>query len=259
MAKQSRGKIYPTYIKHKSINGNDTCEIGGEIHQLCERCNKFKLMTEEFFEYRLFSKCFKPHCKDCKHWKPSRKDNPGNIGTSLAHFNEKGELLCRNCDIHKIEDEFNIDGRQKYRNFKSLVCKECENLRSSNKYDNVEISVEKHLKKLLTGCKQRVKPEKKTGSTRGKECSITYEDLFSLWKKQQGLCAISGLQMTTIVGRGKYIYNISIDRIDSNISYIPSNIQLVCSIVNLMKNTLSLEELIFFCNAIIKNNESKNS
>lgn len=79
--------------------------------------------------------------------------------------------------------------------------------------------------------------------------------LLDLYKKQKGLCAISGVPMTYTCGKGVVDTNISIDRIDSDQGYEEGNIQLVCRRVNLMKLNKNKEDLLFWCRSIIENNE----
>lgn len=88
---------------------------------------------------------------------------------------------------------------------------------------------------------------------RGLTIDIDYKYLYELYKKQEGKCAISGLQMTYYVGAGRNHYNISVDRIDSNCGYIKGNVQLVCAQVNMMKAEMNYEELYTFCEAIVNN------
>lgn len=57
--------------------------------------------------------------------------------------------------------------------------------------------------------------------------------------------------MTTERGEGTVYTNASIDRIDSSKGYTLDNVQLVCNIVNLMKNTLSIDELCDWCKSIV--------
>lgn len=59
--------------------------------------------------------------------------------------------------------------------------------------------------------------------------------LSQMYESQAGRCAVSGLEMTRVFGRGRVYTNISIDRIDSSIGYEPGNVRLVCLAVNLMK------------------------
>ena len=73
-----------------------------------------------------------------------------------------------------------------------------------------------------------------------------------VYEKQQGLCAISKVPLTCIkIPNHKRIHtNLSIDRIDSNLDYTMSNIQLVCAIVNVMKSNLTMDEFKVWIQAI---------
>ena len=83
---------------------------------------------------------------------------------------------------------------------------------------------------------------------------LSLDYVMGLYHAQHGCCALSGEPMTWTVGKGRIPTNISIDRIDSSKGYVSGNIQLVCAIVNCMKNEYSQEEFIEFCaKVVIKN------
>ena len=96
------------------------------------------------------------------------------------------------------------------------------------------------------------------------ELNITPRDLYAMFKKQGGLCALSGRPMTFYTSsrlrslkehrhrREENYFNLSIDRIDSLKDYTVDNIQLVCSCVNIMKWEISQDMFIDFCKAIAK-------
>jgi uncharacterized protein YlxP (DUF503 family) len=65
-----------------------------------------------------------------------------------------------------------------------------------------------------------------------------------MYEKQNGQCAVSGVPMTVGKLQGRVPTNISIDRIDSDKSYELDNIQLVCTTVNMMKNDMTMDELV---------------
>ena len=79
----------------------------------------------------------------------------------------------------------------------------------------------------------------------GKKEMIAY--VKNLYDQQKGLCAISGLPMTTKVGTRAAWKNsnvVSIDRIDSDLLYQPGNIHLVCWWVNHWKNDMPMSTFI---------------
>jgi transcription initiation factor TFIIIB Brf1 subunit/transcription initiation factor TFIIB len=67
---------------------------------------------------------------------------------------------------------------------------------------------------------------------------IDLDYLIDLYHKQDGKCAITGIEMCHIFGNPR---TISIDRIDSNQGYIEGNVHLVCQWVNLAKSKYSLD------------------
>ena len=84
---------------------------------------------------------------------------------------------------------------------------------------------------------------------------IPVEYLLELLEQQQNKCAVSGIEMTfTKKTDGIKVHtNLSIDRIDSSKGYEIGNIQLVCAIVNIMKSTLTMDELNWWCYEIVRN------
>lgn len=104
------------------------------------------------------------------------------------------------------------------------------------------LSAENYLKYALRDAKSRAKYLKR-------DFDIDLNFLISLYKKQNGLCAISKELLTwnSGTGRHKNPYNISIDRIDSSKGYTKENVQIVCYMVNLMKNNMNMNEFISWC------------
>jgi hypothetical protein len=83
-----------------------------------------------------------------------------------------------------------------------------------------------------------------------KQVSFEKTDLLELWKKQKGLCALTGWEMTTRQNTGHVLTNMSIDRIDSTVGYELSNVQLVCDSANKAKNSLTEKDFVALCKAV---------
>lgn len=79
---------------------------------------------------------------------------------------------------------------------------------------------------------------------------LTLECVMNLYHEQHGKCALSGIPMTHIAGRGRVATNISIDRIDSSRGYEERNIQLVCCAVNIAKSNWPQEVFIELCQQV---------
>ena len=80
---------------------------------------------------------------------------------------------------------------------------------------------------------------------------VTLDQLVELWLMQDGRCAISGVVLTHHNdGSGLKDFNASIDRIDSNLGYIPGNVQLVAYRANMLKQALSTDMLYWWVKTI---------
>ncbi len=129
-------------------------------------------------------------------------------------------------------------------------CKECRK-KSYHLRRSPEDNLEKLLNQRLIDLKTRTKKKRVKYDT---ILDFDLQYLLELWKKQEGKCAVSGISMTHILFNGHSKTNVSIDRVNSNKGYTKNNIQLVCSIVNKMKLDMNIDELVYFCNKILKHN-----
>lgn len=85
--------------------------------------------------------------------------------------------------------------------------------------------------------------------------SIDIEYLRKLYKKQKGLCALSGVQIDfaeTGILHGQGFSTASLDRIDSSTGYIEGNVQWVHKKINVMKMALKQEEFVEYCDLVSK-------
>jgi len=74
--------------------------------------------------------------------------------------------------------------------------------------------------------------------------NITKEQAWEQFQKQDGRCALSGIELVLALPLAKS--TASLDRIDSNRGYTSDNIQWVHKTVNLMKNALTEKEFLDF-------------
>lgn len=89
------------------------------------------------------------------------------------------------------------------------------------------------------------------------EFNVTLQNLWDAWERQNGLCAISGIKLI-LPKTHNGIKTASLDRIDSSKAYTVDNIQWVHKKINLIKSSMSLEELLFFADKISNFVESFN-
>lgn len=80
---------------------------------------------------------------------------------------------------------------------------------------------------------------------------ITREDCLRILEQQQGRCALSGEILTCRLEKGsKTPTNASLDRKDPSGGYEPSNIHLVCAVLNSFRNNVPLDEFVTWCKKV---------
>jgi len=93
---------------------------------------------------------------------------------------------------------------------------------------------------------------KREAVSRNKEFNITIEYLQELWDRQNGKCAISGIQLELGQQPDR---TASLDRINNKKGYIVGNVQWVHKMINMMKGVYSQDELIRICKIITEYNQ----
>jgi hypothetical protein len=88
----------------------------------------------------------------------------------------------------------------------------------------------------------------------GLEHTLTLEELGAIYKKQKGLCALTGKKMKTVMGSGHQM--MSPDRINSKKGYTAKNVQLTLSIANKMKQDLTTAAFVKLCKAVVEYHKS---
>lgn len=94
-----------------------------------------------------------------------------------------------------------------------------------------------------------------TARSRGLVVAIDKDDLLGLFLKQEGRCALTGIEMDWQakggVGRGRRAMTApSVDRIDSHGNYTLDNIQIIMNAVNVMKNDMSTDQFVALCEQV---------
>lgn len=135
---------------------------------------------------------------------------------------------------------------------KSKICKKCDKEtkhRIVGGYPTCAVCQDNNSKKHRQKYRLRYLAQK--ANTRKKEGSekITETMLKEIYDNQGGKCALSGQYFNT----EESFYSPSLDRINSNLPYIKSNLQLVLFIVNKMKRELVQSEFIELCICISDN------
>ena len=159
----------------------------------------------------------------------------------------EGLRLCRACNEQRPLSDFRRRGPSSGKRAGQAYgrCIKCR-----QEYDANRFSTEDPAPYLIQLCNHRQRYS-------SVDWSITKTEVLSLWFMQEGKCAITGRPMTCVRGKGTVTTNASIDRIDSSLGYNIDNVHLVCSIVNLMKHQLTMDELYDWCEAILRHRDDQ--
>lgn len=172
------------------------------------------------------------------------------------------EKSCSKCKSIKIIDNFytvgkKVDGSPKYNSW----CKSCiaekqatyhKKTWGKDKLQYTAFKRTKTVRSYLQYLRSKATQRKKLGEV------ISLDALEMLWNIQNGNCALTGWQMTMELANGVVQTNCSLDRIDSSIGYVVGNVQLVCRIANVAKNSMTTEEFIKLCKAVLEVKNAKN-
>nr|DAE03160.1 MAG TPA: restriction endonuclease [Podoviridae sp. ctU7u6] len=161
---------------------------------------------------------------------------------------EKEKYRCSECKMYKSADEFFHVAHNKHRKEISYMCKECKKRVRKEKVNELSDA-----ESLLETMKIRLNDARNRAKKKNLYFDLTLDNLMNLWTQQKGKCALTGFDMTYRYVCNKYKYSVSLDRINPEKGYTLNNLQLVCHAANMMKGTFSEDELLKFCNAIIKN------
>jgi hypothetical protein len=150
----------------------------------------------------------------------------------LAKLKKQNQSKCRVCQgvFPRTKDFFYGSGR----NFHA-ICKTCAKEQDSAKYRRFLSSIESYAEHFVA--KRRLLPRWRDGD-------LTPNDIINQYNKQNGLCFYTGEKLELQADSPK---TISVDRIDSSISYTKGNIVLCCHIINTMKTDSSVSDFKYWC------------
>lgn len=174
--------------------------------------------------------------------------------TKFIQKDNDGNIFCYKCMEYKEPNEFDISSQESdifYRDGRDRRCKKCKSIAFRRRLNEraKNNTIERTLNERFLGLRDR---NKRLNS----ELDFGFNYLIELWNYQEGKCAISKIPMTYVTRNGRVFTNVSIDRINPNIGYKIGNIQLVCMAVNQMKSDMTMDELYYFCENILKHRQN---
>lgn len=150
--------------------------------------------------------------------------------------NKQAYWLCQ-CDCGN--QSLVNSGALNSKNTQSCGCARKETIKQNSINKNYyDISI-KYWTSIIQGAHQR-----------GLSFEIKVEYVWDLWIKQNGKCAISGLEISFGDKLGNKNKTVSLDRIDSSKGYIEGNVQWVHTSINRMKTNLNEDKFIELCKII---------
>ena len=211
--------------------------MGKTKYKTCPVCGESFPANRDFFkrhsDQTLHDKC--RHCED----------------KEKMEFEWRGDLLkCHICGEYLPVTEFGYSGHYPYRDNHDSRCRKCrvkQTTECKKKYSG-DYALSKILQMRFLSARDRA-------NKKGIPFNLTKEYLKELWDKQEGKCAISGIEMTFDQCKGRTATNVSIDQINPNEGYVVGNVQLVCMAMNQFKSDFGMDEVYMFCEAILKNRD----
>ena len=86
--------------------------------------------------------------------------------------------------------------------------------------------------------------------------TLTVEQCIEILEKQEGKCALSGIDLTCQLVKGeRCLTNASLDRIEAGGPYIKENVQLVCTVLNSLRRDTPVDEFVWWCKKVSEYNE----
>lgn len=150
---------------------------------------------------------------------------------------------CRNCGL--------ITVMSKSQHFCTPECK------GRYKYTSKKVTTESQYEKINGNWKKYCQRLLYFGGRRRDK--LTWQIIFDKIKEQNYKCALSGVDLTCYLEKGKKINtNASIDRIVAGGDYTKDNIQIVCRALNYWRADQTISEFIDWCKKVVDyNNNNK--
>lgn len=161
--------------------------------------------------------------------------------------------VCTTCRKSKLSTSKYFVRNKRIKGGLHYSCKECDKLRrQSPKFkEQNNRSVARYRSTLEGFLKSAVLSSKNSSKKYKIPHNIKYEYLSNLWETQEGKCALTGKSMTHLKKKGQLKSNCSIDQISPRQGYVEGNVQLVQYRYNRVKNDLTMEELLAFCETFL--------
>lgn len=215
--------------------------------KVCTKCKCEKPITEFWFKDKIKG-IVESECKTCrykKHKEWKARVNPPKGRFIVPPPNIIGDdIICFKCGVTKPKNQFYYNrDRKSY----TSSCRQCNN-NDQKDYVKTKITDLGYITQSRAGeIRYRCKKD-----YHDREVAPNLKELLrQQWETQKGICFYSGLPMVLSNEYHTNGYVMTVDRIDSSKGYIEGNIALCCSLVNRMKQNMSLIEFKEMCKRIL--------
>ena len=197
----------------------------------CVNCNTEKTYTTKNTAIKALSR---KTCFECQ----TRKHFFSNENVKIYRNSEK--KWCSTCPDCGVEQPYTRMDHAKTSQINGWRCRSCNaqskgfSNKSTGFYGNIRLGWYRRFER--------------SAQERNLNWALTIEDLDALWRKQNGKCALSGVNLDNAY----LTETVSIDRINSKSGYSINNIQLIHKDLNLMKRSMDDEVFISWCCSIAK-------
>jgi hypothetical protein len=107
---------------------------------------------------------------------------------------------------------------------------------------------------LRSDAHKLVRDARKRAKKKNLVLTITPDEIVFLYRKQKGLCVLSGRPMQFGPSSRNSQNAISLDRIIAGQPYTTMNVQLLCRCVNIAKSTLTTDAYVKMCRDVMHHN-----
>ena len=159
-------------------------------------------------------------------------------------------LLCHICNKFLPLSHFQANKNNASRNYKDRRCRDCKT--TQNKERRLKYSEDEKFDKII---QTRFYAARQRALDKNLPFDLDVEFLKEMFDKQNKKCAISGIEMTFDLDKGRTFSNMSIDQINPAMGYTKDNVQFVCMAINQLKSDFTMELVLKICTNILKNNE----
>lgn len=170
---------------------------------------------------------------------------------------------CRTCGVVKQLNEFphqmnrnnfRGSGESTYRKHcKACVATAAKQRRAAGYTPSGKVTAYPIAERLtVSACRRRAQDAKQRATKSGIRYEVDGDYLYTVYKQQQGLCAISKLPLSIIKGEHHVL---SLDQIDAGAGYVRGNVQWLSWAVNRAKGDLGTSEFIELCRIIGRCND----